>query len=123
MRRLPLLALVILAACSRSEPEPAAKALREAPGAAASIPEATKGFAEGVRIAWADGQAVTPQEAIQLVGLNGPEGAVVGLEAGRTGAGAGHGAQGRAGDRSGGHAANRRTGAAKSVARGRLRRR
>jgi hypothetical protein len=82
MRRLSLIALVALAACSQAEPEPAARALAEAPAAPAAIPETTKGFAEGVRIAWADGQAVTPEETIQLVGLNGPEGAITGLEAG-----------------------------------------
>ncbi|WP_029415408.1 hypothetical protein [Brevundimonas bacteroides] len=85
MRRLSLIALVALAACSEAQPEPAAKALTEAPTAPAVIPDATRGFAEGVRIAWANGQAVTPEETIQLVGLNGPEGALVGLEAGQPG--------------------------------------
>ncbi len=80
MRRLSLIALVAVAACSQAEPEPAAKALAEAPAAPAEIPEATKGFAEGVRIAWENGQAVTPDEATQLVGLNGPEGAIAALE-------------------------------------------
>lgn len=80
--RLSLIALVALAACSQADPEPAAKALTEAPAAPAVIPDATKGLAEGVRIAWENGQAVTPEETIQLVGLNGPQGALVGLEAG-----------------------------------------
>lgn len=84
MRRLPLIAVIALAACSQTEPEPAAKSLVEAP-VAAEIPQATRGFAEGVRIAWSNGQAVTPDEATQLVGLNGPEGAIVGLEAGTPG--------------------------------------
>lgn len=83
MRRLTLIALAALAACS--EPEPAAKALAEPPAAPATIPETTKGFAEGIRIAWEDGQAVTPDEAIQLVGLKGPPGAIVDLEAGTPG--------------------------------------
>ncbi len=85
MRRLSLLAFVALAACSQAERQPAAKALAEAAAAPATIPDATKGFAEGVRIAWENGQAVTPDEVIQLVGLNGPEGALVGLEAGTPG--------------------------------------
>lgn len=83
MRRLPLLALVALAACSQAEPEPAAKALTEAPAAPATIPDDTRGFAEEVRVAWENGQAVTPDEVIQLVGLNGPAGALTGLEAGQ----------------------------------------
>jgi hypothetical protein len=85
MRRLSLIALVALAACSQAEPEPAAKALAEAPAAPAEIPEATRGFAEGVRIAWENGAAVTPEETIQLIGLNGPEGAMAALEAGTPG--------------------------------------
>lgn len=79
MRRLSLIALVALTACSQAEPEPAAKALTEA-AAAAEIPEATKAFADTARAGWADGQAMTPEEAIQLVGLNGPEGAIAELE-------------------------------------------
>lgn len=82
LRHLFLTVLVALAACSPAEPEPAAKALAEAPADPVAIPDATRGFAEGVRIAWADGQAVTTEEATQLIGLNGPEGAIVGLEAG-----------------------------------------
>ncbi len=85
LHRLSLIALASLAACSPAEPQPAAKALTEAPAATGAIPEATKGFAEGVRIAWAEGQAVTPEETIQLIGLNGPEGAITGLEAGSPG--------------------------------------
>ena len=82
-RRLSLIALAVLAACSQAEPEPAARTPAEPPPAApAAIPAATTAFGEAARTAWADGQAVTPEEAIQLVGLNGPEGALVGLEAG-----------------------------------------
>lgn len=87
LRRLSLIALVTLAAAC-SEPERAAGTLSaeaEPSTAAAAIPDATRAWAEGIRIAWADGEAVTPDEVIQLVGLNGPEGALSALETERPG--------------------------------------
>jgi hypothetical protein len=47
MRRLSLIALVALAACSQAEPEPAAKALTEAPAAPAEIPGGDQGLCRG----------------------------------------------------------------------------
>jgi hypothetical protein len=85
IRRLSLVSLAALvAACSppdgsKETDTPAA------PGAGSGAAAAALGFAEEVRMAWSNGEAVTTDEVIQLIGLNGPEGALAELGADRPG--------------------------------------
>ena len=72
IRRLSLIALVAVAACSQAE-EPAAAPEAAAPAAPSP---ASLAYVAEVRDYWSGGAAVTPEEVINLIGVNGPSGAI-----------------------------------------------
>ncbi len=82
IRRLSILALTLLvAACS--EPETAGETLADQAAAPAAPSPASLAYVAGVQDYWSGGAAVTPEEVINLVGLNGPDGAISELGADR----------------------------------------
>ena len=85
IRRILIVSLAALAAACSPPDGSKETDTPAAPGAGSGPPAATLGFAEGVRIAWSNGEAVTADEVIQLIGLNGPEGALAELGADRPG--------------------------------------
>jgi hypothetical protein len=83
IRRLSLIALLAVAACS----EPRTTGETPAPEAAASAAPspASLAYVAGVQDDWSGGAAVTPDEVINLIGLNGPSGAIQELGADQPG--------------------------------------